>query len=403
VKLVYVTSSYPYGHGEGFLTGELRELERQGHDVTIVPTFARGPLVHEDARALVPRTRCVPLLSPAVAASALRVSLASPVRSLEVLAGLRRSRSATILAKNIAVYPKGLWLAALARELGADHIHAHWGGTSATLAMFASGVTDVPWSLTVHRWDIREDNLLRLKLHSASFVRAVSGDGLHDLERIVGPTRTPALVIHMGVPIPAGTLDTRVRRTDGAMLRVLVPAGLLEVKGHRYLVDAIRVLRSRGTHVHVGLAGAGPLRAEIAQQVVDASVADECVLLGQLSHSELLRQLEGGEWDAVALASVETASGEKEGIPVVFLEAMSYGLPVVGTAVGGIPELLGDDAGLLVRSRDAVALADALERLARDPALRARLGRLGRERVERDFSVESVVRELAARFERAAS
>jgi glycosyltransferase involved in cell wall biosynthesis len=207
----------------------------------------------------------------------------------------------------------------------------------------------------------------------------------------------------MGVPIPAGTRDTRERRTDGAMLRVLVPAGLLEVKGHRYLVDAIRVLRSRGTHVLVGLAGAGPLRAEIAQQIVDASVADECVLLGQLSHSELLRQLEGGEWDAVALASVETASGEKEGIPVVFLEAMSYGLPVVGTAVGGIPELLGDDAGLLVRSRDAVVLADALERLARDPALRARLGRLGRERVERDFSVESVVRELAARLERAAS
>jgi glycosyltransferase involved in cell wall biosynthesis len=268
--------------------------------------------------------------------------------------------------------------------------------------MFASGVAGVPWSLTVHRWDIREDNLLRSKLDSASFVRAVSADGLHDLERIVGPIRTPALVLHMGVPLPAGALDARGRRTDDATLRVLVPAGLLEVKGHRYLVDAIRVLRSRGTHVRVGLAGAGPLRAAIEQQVADASLAEECVLLGQLSHSELLRQLEDGEWDAVVLASVETASGEKEGIPVVFLEAMSYGLPVVGTAVGGIPELLGDGAGLLVPSRNAVVLADAIERLARDPALRARLGRLGRERVERDFSVEAVVRELAAQFERAA-
>ena len=402
MRLVYVTSSYPYGRGEGFLTAELRELERQGHDVTIVPTFARGPLVHEDARALVHRTRCVPLLSSAVAAAALRTSLAAPARSLELLVGLRRSRSAKILVKNIAVYPKGLWLAALARELGVDHIHAHWGGTSATLAMFASGVAGVPWSLTVHRWDIREDNLLRSKLDSASFVRAVSADGLHDLERIVGPTRTPALVLHMGVPLPAGALDARGRRADDATLRVLVPAGLLEVKGHRYLVDAIRVLRSRGTHVRVGLAGAGPLRAAIAQQVADASLAEECVLLGQLSHSELLRQLEDGEWDAVVLASVETASGEKEGIPVVFLEAMSYGLPVVGTAVGGIPELLGDGAGLLVPSRNAVVLADAIERLARDPALRARLGRLGRERVERDFSVEAVVRELAAQFERAA-
>jgi colanic acid/amylovoran biosynthesis glycosyltransferase len=401
MRLVYVTSSFPYGHGEGFLVAELRELERQGHDVTIVPTLARGPMVHQDARPLLPSSQCSPLLSRDVMRSALQEWTGAPAQSLALLLQLRHSRSARILAKNGAVFSKGLWLAARVREVGAEHIHAHWGATSATLAMVAGRVSGVPWSLTVHRWDIRENNLLRLKAESASFVRAISEDGLRDFERTIGPTRTPRHLLHMGVPLPSRWVAPAERGGDHA-LRVLVPANFLEVKGHRYLIEAIRLLKCRGTRVVAGLAGEGPLRAEIVRWIAEAQLADECVLLGQISHSELLGALEAGQWDVVALASVETASGDKEGIPVAFLEAMSYALPVVGTAVGGIPELLEGGSGLLVQPRDPVALAGALGRLAGDLELRRRLGSLGRERVERDFSVESVVRELVRHFEASA-
>jgi glycosyltransferase involved in cell wall biosynthesis len=190
-----------------------------------------------------------------------------------------------------------------------------------------------------------------------------------------------------------------MERGGDQALRVLVPANFLEVKGHRYLIEAIRLLKCRGTRVVAGLAGDGALRAEIVRRIAEAHLAEECVVLGQISHSELLEELASGRWDVVALASVETDSGEKEGIPVAFLEAMSYGLPVVGTAVGGIPELLEDGTGLLVQPRDPNALAGALGTLAGDVELRRRLGRQGRERVERDFSVESVVRELVRHFD----
>ena len=400
MRLLYVTSSFPYGEGEGFLVPELRELERQGHEVTIVPALARGRVVHRDAGAFLPDTRRMPLLSPAVVSAAARVSLASPASSLRELLLLRRSQTPSILAKNLAVLPKALWLAALARKLEVAHIHAHWGGTSGTLAMVAGRLARVPWSLTVHRWDIREDNLLARKVQSAAFVRAISRDGLRDLRRVAGPASTPTLVIHMGIDLPA-RVPVPVDRAAGEPFRILVAANLLEVKGHKHLVEAAALLRSRGVRVLVGLAGEGPLRAELAGQIAGNRLEGECVMLGQLDHADLLGQLAAGRWDAVALASIVTERGEKEGIPVALLEAMSYGLPVVGTAAGAVPELLGSGAGILVPPGDPAALAAALEQLARDRALRARIGGRGRELVEREFDVTQIVRELGSRFEQA--
>ena len=393
-----MTSSFPFGHGEGFLVAEVEELVRQGHELTIVPTLARGPVVHEDARPLLPLVSREPLLSPAVLTSAAGEGRRSRGQLYAALAPVLRSRNAVMLGKNCAVLPKALWLSALVRELAVEHIHAHWGGTSSTLAMVAADLSGVPWSLTAHRWDIRENNLLTVKADSAAFVRAISEDGLRDLARIVGHARAPRQLLHMGVVLPDRPVAQK--RAIGEPLRVLVPANFLEVKGHRYLLDALEILRARGARVLVELAGSGPLHDEIVRRVAAAGLASECIFLGQLSHSVLLENIGAGRWDAVVLASVETASGEKEGIPVALLEAMSHGIPVVATSVGGIPELLGDGAGLLVPPRDPVALADALARLDADE-LRARLATLGRERVEREYEITAVVRELGRLFEAA--
>jgi glycosyltransferase involved in cell wall biosynthesis len=106
-----------------------------------------------------------------------------------------------------------------------------------------------------------------------------------------------------------------------------------------------------------------------------------------------------GEADVLAAPSVPTRGGKREGIPVVLMEAMATGLPVVASRLSGIPELVTDGVdGLLVAPGDAGALADALARLAADPAMRARLGAAGRERVVRDFDVDRNAASLAARI-----
>jgi len=198
VKLVYVTSSLPHGPLEAFVLPEVAALERLGHEVWIVPMWPRGERVHADAEAFEARTLSEPLLSSAVLGSAAREVRPAP------LARMLRSRPRTV-AKNLLVHPKALWLARRLRELRPDHVHAHWISTSATLAMVAAERTGIAWSLTAHRWDIREANLLRAKARSACFVRTISEAGAQELRARVGLPGWSPVVLRMGVQLPAAT------------------------------------------------------------------------------------------------------------------------------------------------------------------------------------------------------
>jgi glycosyltransferase involved in cell wall biosynthesis len=205
-------------------------------------------------------------------------------------------------------------------------------------------------------------------------------------------------VAHMGVELAA---LPEVRRADGRGLVPVVfcPADLIPVKGHRYLIEAVSILRKRGTNLRLWLAGNGELEEELREQTNALGLSDEISFLGLLPHQELMELYRRGEVDVVVLPSVDLGGGEHEGIPVSLMEAMSYRVPVVSTTTGGIPELLGGGAGLLVPPADPGALAGAIGRLVRDPELRERQGDAGRDRVEESFSVEKVANELIARFE----
>ena len=115
---------------------EIEALERLGHEVWLVPMYPRGELLHADARPHLARTVSEPLFSGAIAAAAVRQLPVAPGHALSLLGRTAATRP-RLAAKNLAVYPKALWLARQIRELGAEHVHAHWAAASATLAMTA--------------------------------------------------------------------------------------------------------------------------------------------------------------------------------------------------------------------------------------------------------------------------
>jgi glycosyltransferase involved in cell wall biosynthesis len=398
VRIIYVTSSLPHGKKEAFIIPEIRELRRRGHEVLIVPAYPRGEVVHGDAEPLMGHVVSTPLLSAGIARAAAGRFVKNPVGTSRVFGNLLRSRSAGVFLRNLAVYPKGLWLADLARSWKADHIHAHWSTVPATMALIAGEVSRVPWSITAHRFDIAEDNLLSTKARKACFIRAINQRGAQEIANRTSPEAPPPSVIHMGVAIPSVT--DREPRSDGQAFRVVVPANLLEVKGHTYLLEAVRILADRDVRVRVDLAGDGPMRERLEDKVEGLGLRERVSFLGLLPHEKLLERMRAGAWDMLVLPSIVTDSGEKEGIPVAIIEAMSYGVPVVSTATGGIPELFeGVGEALLVPPRDPAALAETIGRLIRDSGLRECLIRSGRRRVEESFAVERVVEELARRFE----
>jgi colanic acid/amylovoran biosynthesis glycosyltransferase len=390
VKIVYVTHRLPFGVGETFVVPEVEALLAAGHELLIVPRRSRDPVVHDDVGALLPRTRTLPGVGALLAAVA-GALVRSPRRTAAAFWRLRRTRPRYRAIVNVLATAQGIWLARMARQWGAGHIHAHWAHFSSTLAMAASAMSDIPWSFTAHRYDIFLNNLLTEKLRSARFGRFIAQEMLAAARPLVAPDAfARAVVVHMGVWLPPPPAKEMPPRATPVLL---CPARLVAVKGHSHLLEAAAQLVARGVPFQLWLAGDGPERAAIEHRIRERGLSEGIRLLGTVPHAELLGMYRDGRADCVVLSSLY------EGLSVALVEAMAYGVPVVATAVGGVPELLEDGAGVLVPPGNADALTEALARVLASATLRAQLAQAGRRRVEAEFDVQAIARYLAYRFD----
>jgi len=166
--------------------------------------------------------------------------------------------------------------------------------------------------------------------------------------------------------------------------------GLRDAKGHSYLLEAVSELRSAGKEFRVWLVGDGVLREAIERQIRQLELERIVTLLG--TRKEIPEIL--CESDIYCLASLW------EGLPGSIMEAMSSALPVVATAVGGVPELVRDgETGLLVPSRDPKAMAEALAKLLDSPRMRVALGEAGQSVIRCHFAIADKIRDLEKVYE----
>ena len=388
-RLLYLTSSFPYGINDLFFEPEVRELVRQGVDVRPVPIRPRGPLTAADAESLSLRR---PLVDLGIATAALAETLRAPVEVARTFGLLFRSPRPSVLTRNLASFPKALWLARLARSWGADHVHAHWAGPPSTVALVASRISGVPWSFTAHASEIAANNLLREKSASARFVRFIAA-AMMDRARETAPgiDESGWVLVRFGVEVP----EPPARREALGDPPVLLMASHFDpAKRHDLLIHATRRLLDDGVDLEVWLAGrGGPLEEEAKQLVRRLGVDRSIRFQGVVPRATVLEWLASGQIDAAVLPS------DSEGVPVTLIEALAYCVPAIGTDVGGIGELLGDGCGELVPAGDADALAAAIARVLRTPKLRERIVEAGRARVEHEFAVAAVVRRLRELFE----
>jgi colanic acid/amylovoran biosynthesis glycosyltransferase len=385
VLIIYITAQMPFGSGETFFGPEILEILRRGHRVTVVPIRPRRLITHEDARSLTEFSTVEPVLSLSVIGGALAEIRRAPLLVTRCALQLAAARSVGVFLKNLLVFPKGLWLARVARQAGADHIHAQWASTTATAGLVASTLSGIPWSFTAHRWDISARNLLVTKARTAQFLRTIDIRGARELARLIGSYEHKLHVIHLGVALHASSAE-ETERHPGPM-RVLIGARFDQGKGHRFAFEAVARLKASGVDVSLHCAGDGPLKRTLEKYVAALDVQDRVHFLGLVDHEELLGQLRARRWDVALLPSIET-SEEREGIPVILMEAMAAGIPVVATNTGGIPELLGGGAGLLIEQQNVSAVVDALARLATDDHLRRQLADAGIRRVRDQFAVD---------------
>lgn len=392
MRLCIVSAKYPFGEHEPFLDTELRALAPSLEHVTVVPATPRA---RRRGYADVPAdVLALPLAGPSTLRHAARALLRRPRAALRAIATILAERyPLREKLKNLAVVPKGLALAELARERGFTHLHAYWLSNPATIAWLASRVAGIPFSATTHRYDLYANNLAARKLRDAAFVRTISARGRADLLRITGGDPAKVRLVRLGVALPPRGAEPPAA---GGPLRILCAARLVPVKGHAGLLDALALLRDRGVDFVCTLAGEGELRGELERRAAAAGLGDRVRFAGTVPHDALLAALERGDYDVSLLASMERPGGLMEGVPVALIEAMAAGVVVVATDSGSVGELVDEETGVLVPHSDPPALAEALARVARDPGLRARLRAAARARVEREYDGTRTAARLAA-------
>lgn len=399
--VAYVMSRFPR-LSETFVLFEMIALEDSGAKVELFPLIReRARVVHPEAQRYVERMHYETAGSPRVLVSNLWWLRNDARRYLStwwaVVTGTRRSWN--FLLGGVAAFPKVAHYARLMRDLDVDHVHCHFANHPALAGFVIKRLNGTPYSFTAHGSDLHVDQtMIAQKVAAAAFVVAVSEYNRSMIVELCGPDAPTdhVHVLHCGVDTqvfaprdggPAG------EGSGAGTLHVLSIGTLHEVKGQRYLLDACAALRDRGVDVTCVMVGDGPDRSMLEQRRGELGLDGVVELVGRRTREQIAEHVAAA--DVLVAPSVPTAGGKREGIPVVLMEGMSAGLPVVSSRLSGIPELVDDGVnGLLTEPFDSAAIADALQRLASDPELRRRLGRAARATVMADFDVAVNARAL---------
>ncbi len=402
-RVAYIMSRFPK-LTETFILYEMLALERHGVQVELYPLLReRATLMHAEAASLVERAHFQPLVSWPILRAHFHFLRRKPRAYLGALWTLLRATwgSRRFFIGALGLFPKAVYFAQQIAAQGVTHVHAHFASHPAAAAFVIHRLVDIPYSFTAHGSDLHCDrHMLREKVAEAAFVVAISRYNKEIIAAESGEQfRDKVRVIHCGVDVQAFRPRPEAARPRPANrpFTIVCIGTLHEVKGQTYLIEACRLLHERRIDCACHFVGDGPDRAALARQAAQAGLADRVHFHGQRTRAEVFDLLQSA--DVLAAPSVPTRNGRREGIPVVLMEAMVSGVPVVASHLSGIPELAEHDrSGLLVPPRDAQALADALERLHNDPALRRRLGRAGTHKVEREFNLHTNAVALAQCF-----
>jgi glycosyltransferase involved in cell wall biosynthesis len=402
-KVAYIMSRFPK-LTETFILYEMLAMQKRGIQIEVYPLLREQiEVMHPEAKPFVEAAHYQPFISLAIIRANLYFLLKKPRVYLGTLWTLLRRNwgSFNFFTGVLGIFPKVALFAYQMASQNIDHVHAHFASHPAAAGFMIQRLVGIPYSFTAHGSDLHRDrHMLCEKVAQAEFVVAISSYNKElILSECKGNDQEKVKVIHCGVDTevfrPRST-ETPFEKGENPFM-ILCIGTLHEVKGQAYLIEACRLLREKGISLVCHFVGEGEDREALMQLTEQAGLSEQIHFHGRLTRSEIARLLQDA--DVLAAPSVPTRDGRREGIPVVLMEAMGSGVPVVASHISGIPELVqNEQTGLLTPPRDAALLAIALERYYSDHKLRRRLGLAGREKVVGDFDLNKNAAKLAQQF-----
>jgi len=360
MQVAYLINQYPKV-SHSFIRREILALERQGFDVIRVAlrgwkdTLVDPEDIEERKKTRYLLDRGVGGLVPAVFR---RLWKAPRALFRGLVLAVKMSRQAErSLPYHLAYLAEACALLRTLEATSVRHVHAHFGTNSTEVAMLAQALGGPTYSFTAHgsaEFDSPLGIRLTEKIEHAAFVVAISSFGRSQLFRWVGHEHWHKVkVVHCGLENGFHTgrhIDSSIYPEEA---RFVCIGRLCEQKGQLLLLEAMRVLKEKGKQLHLVLAGDGEMRPVLEKYIADHGLQDRVSITGWISSAQVRQELLAAR--AMVLPSFS------EGLPVVVMEAMALGRPVLTTSIAGIPELVrhGTD-GWLIPAGDVDALVKAL-------------------------------------------
>jgi colanic acid/amylovoran biosynthesis glycosyltransferase len=396
-SIAYLTAAFP-ALSETFVYREVRALRSRGFRIEAL-TLRRASPPPAHSSDLTESLGVVYARSTFL--SGLAEPLAHPLQSARTLVyavidaifpGEETSPSDRL--KTIAQACSAIVLAPTLRKRGVRHIHCHFAHAPASVGMYAALQLNIPFSFTGHANDIFEHHyLLKRKLQRATFVACISEWHREFYAKITDAIQGKAPVIRCGVdtdewqPVPKN-------RLLGSKLKLVTVCRLVEKKGIHTLIEALSMMQRPAS---LSIAGDGPEREHLEALAKRLGCDDRIEWLGAIQNDASRELMQDA--DVFVLPCQQDRDGDRDGIPVVLIESMACGVPVICGDLPAIRELVVPDrTGILIPPGDAEALREQLESVT-DQRL-AELAACGRQRVEDEFSLETNVDRLEMLFQR---
>jgi colanic acid/amylovoran biosynthesis glycosyltransferase len=396
LRIAYLINQYPKV-SHTFIRREIQALERRGFEVVRIALrgwdadLADPEDLRERDRTFHILRRGWLSLPPAV----MRMLLTRPLRLMRTLAlAWRMARRADRpLPVHLAYLAEACIVMPLLRSTGARHLHAHFATNSAEVAMLARELGGPAWSFTCHGVEFDNPDFIKLaeKVRRSAFAVAVSSYGRSQLYRFIGHELWPKIqLVHCGVE---SDFHAGHASPPPAERRLLCVGRLCKEKGQLLLVEAARLLAAGGQQFELVLAGDGEQRSDVEALIARHKLENRIRTTGWISSEQVRAEILAAR--ALVLPSFA------EGLPVVIMEAMALGRPVISTCVAGIPELvISREHGWLVPAGDVETLAKAMQTCLQAPGeVLTAMGEAARKRVLERHDVEIAAGKLGKLFE----
>ena len=394
MKIAYLINQYP-AVSHSFIRREIKALEDEG--IEIFRFSIRSPAELVDRADLLELEKTKFVLGVGIVGlllALLRTAITRPKRFvaaflLAIKIGWLKDRGILV---HFAYLAEACVLLGLVRDAEIEHIHAHFAFNPTAVAMLCRVLGGPPYSFTVHGPESIDRAVvlsLEEKIKQASFVVAISEYCRSQLYRWCDRSYWSKIqIVHCGLD----KLFFEQKITPVPETNQLVCVGRLnEQKGHLILLEAARQLARTGIDFKLVLVGDGKLRSQIESSIARFDLQDRVTITGWADSDRVRQHLIDSR--AMLLASFA------EGLPVVIMEALALGRPVVSTYIAGIPELVEPNSGWLVPSGSSEALAQAMRQVLQfPPDVLSQMGQAGAEKVALRHDVAIEARKLASLF-----